>query len=107
VFRIVLTAALALVLAACGDSGLQADVEDLRLQRKGGAYPTLTGYFVNRGETPITSADVFVTLYDEDNRVIEDVIVPVRNVAAGDSARFERHLDTQAGGAKLKYIGGN
>jgi hypothetical protein len=107
VLRIALAAVLALALAACGGSDLQADVEDLRLQRRGSGYPTLTGYFVNRGETPITSADVFVTLYDENNRVIEDVIVPVRNVAAGDSARFERHLDTQAGGAKLKYIGGN
>lgn len=105
--RLLCVAALSLALAACGESDLQAEVEGLRLQREGSGYPTLTGYFVNRGDTPITSADVFVTLYDEDNQVIEDVIVPVRNVAAGDSVRFERRLDTQAGGAKLKYIGGN
>jgi hypothetical protein len=107
VLRLVLAAALALPLAACGGPDLQADVEGLRLLREGGGYPTLTGYVVNRGETPITSADVFVTLYDADHQVLEDVMVPVRNVAAGDSARFEQQLDLPAGSAKLKYVGAN
>ena len=106
-FRLALAAALALSLAACGGPALQADVEGLRLQRKGSEYPTLTGYVVNRGDVPITSADVFVTLYDDEHQVLEDVMVPVRNVAAGDSARFEHQLDLQAGGAKLKYVGAN
>ena len=99
--------ALAAVLAACGAETPTADVADLRLQREGSAYPTLTGSLVNSGTAPIASADVFVTLYDEDNRPLDDVLVQVRNVAPGDSARFEQRLDLQAGAAKLKYIGVN
>lgn len=99
--------ALALLLGACGGSTPQADVQGLRLSTRGSGYPTLTGYVVNRGETEITSADVFVTLYDRDNRPMEDVLVQVRRVPAGDSARFEQQLDVQAGGAKLKFLGVN
>lgn len=99
---------LAVCLAACGGtSPPQADVSGLKLQRKGTGYPTLVGYLVNEGEAVITSADVFVTLYDTDNRPIDDVMVGVRNVAAGDSLRFEQRLDLPASGAKLKYVGVN
>ena len=102
-----LVIALAAALAACGGADPQADVTDLRLQRRGTAYPTLTGVLVNSGAAPISSADVFVTLYDEQNRPLEDVMVQVRDVAAGDSARFEQRLDLQAGAARLKYVGVN
>lgn len=105
--RLSLVAALVLVLAACGGPPARADVSGLRLQREGRGYPTLTGYLVNEGDAAISSADVFVTLYDGDNRPLEDVIVQVRRVAAGDSARFERQLDLQASGAKLKFVGVN
>lgn len=106
--RVVLAVLLAVSLAACGGAPTpQADVSGLKLQRKGSGYPTLTGYLVNQGETAITSADVFVTLYDTDHRPIEDVMVGVRNVAAGDSLRFEQRLDLPASGAKLKYLGLN
>lgn len=100
-------AALAVLLAACGGSTSQANVSGLRLVREGGGYPTLTGYVVNRGEEAIASADVFVTLYGEDNRPLEDVLVQVRRVPVGDSVRFEQHLDLPAGGARLKYLGAN
>lgn len=107
VLRLSLAAALLLTLGACGQAPAQADVSGLRLQREGRNFPTLTGYLVNEGDTPITSADVFVTLYDGDNRPMEDVIVQVRAVAVGDSARFERRLDLDASGAKLKFVGVN
>ena len=99
--------ALVAVLAACGGETPQYDVTDLRLQSEGGGYPTLTGLFVNTGGASISSADVFVTLYDAQNRPLDDVLVQVHNVASGDSARFEQRLDLQAGAAKLKYVGGN
>ena len=106
--RAALAALLAVCLAACGGaSPPQADVSGLKLQRKGTGYPTLTGYLVNHGEVAISSADVFVTLYDTDNRPIDDVMVGVRNVAAGDSLRFEQRLDLPASAAKLKYVGLN
>lgn len=97
----------AVALAACGGDAPSADVSNLRLQREGQAYPRLTGVLVNSGTSPISSADVFVTLYDDQNRPIDDVLVQVRNVASGDSARFEQQLDLQAGAAKLKYVGVN
>ena len=99
--------ALVVALAACDGQDPQAGVANLRLQREGSAYPTLTGSLVNQGTTPIASADVFVTLYDDQNRPLDDILVQVRNVAPGDSARFEQRLDLQAGAAKLKYIGVN
>ena len=102
-----LLVALVAVLAACGGEPAQVDVTDLRLQRKGGNYPTLTGVVVNRGAAPISSADVFVTLYDDQNRPLDDVLVQVRRVASGDSSRFEQRLDLRASAAKLKYVGVN
>lgn len=105
--RPLLVAALALLVAACGDPGIQADVHDLRLQRRGSGYPLLTGYVVNQSDRAITSADVFVTLFDTDNRPLEDVLVSVRSVAPRDTARFERRLDVAASGAKLKYLSAN
>lgn len=99
--------ALVAALSACGGETPEYDVADLRLQSEGGDYPTLTGVLVNTGAASITSADVFVTLYDDQNRPLDDVLVQVRNVASGDSARFEQRLDLQAGAAKLKYVGIN
>ena len=98
-------AVLAPTLAGCAERAVRAEVSNLRLQREGTSYPTLTGYLVNQSDAPIASADVFVTLYDDQNRPVDDVLVQVRNVPAGDSARFEQRLDLQAGAAKLKYIG--
>ena len=105
--RPLLAAALVALLAACGGDAARADVTDLRLQREGRSYPTLSGTLVNRGNAPIQSADVFITLYDADNRPIEDVMVQVGRVAPGDSARFDKALDLAAGGAKLKFVGIN
>ena len=106
-FRLLAVAALAVFVAACGEPPPQADVEGLRLVREGSGYPTLTGYVVNRGEADISSADVFVTLYDTDNRPVDDVLVQVRGVSPGDSSRFEQRLDLPAVGAKLKFVGVN
>ena len=106
--RAVSAALLAVSLAACGGAASpQADVSGLKLQRKGTGYPTLTGYLVNQGDVPISSADVFVTLYDTDHRPLDDVMVGVRDVPAGDSLRFEQRLDLPATAAKLKYVGLN
>lgn len=79
----------------------------LTLKSRGSGYPVLTGYVVNKGDIAIASADVFVTLYDTDNRPLDDVMVPVRRVAVGDSMRFEQRLDLPARGAKLKFLGVN
>ena len=95
------------MLAACGDTPAVTEVSELQLQSQGTSYPTLSGWLVNRGEAPITSADVSVTLYDGDNRPLDDVMMQVRDIAPGDSARFERRLDVRADGAKLKYVGVN
>lgn len=79
----------------------------MRLRPNASDYPTLSGYVVNRSERPMTSADVAVTLYDEDNRPIGDAMVQVRDVAPGDSARFERRLDRAATGARLRHVTAN
>ena len=105
--RLALAAVLVPVLAACGGPVAEGDVSGLTLKSRGADYPVLTGYVVNEGEVPITSADVSVTLYDADNRPMEDVMVGVRGVAVGDSARFEQRLDLPARAAKLKFLGVN
>ncbi len=105
--RIALAALLAALLAACGGPTAQGQVSGLSLKSRGSGYPVLTGYLVNKGEVTISSADVFVTLYDTDNRPMSDVMVPVRQVAVGDSMRFEQRLDQPARAAKLKFLGLN
>ena len=105
--RPILVAFSVAALAACGSEPPRADVSALRLVREGEQYPMITGYLVNRGAVPISSADVFVTLYDADNRPLEDVAVQVRAVAVGDSSRFERQLDIQPAGARVKLVSAN
>ena len=100
--------AVALALAACGDAPPgQVGVHGLELQRRGTGYPSVSGYVVNGGGEPARSVDVSITLYDTDNRPIEDVLLQVQDVAAGDSVRFERDLDLAAQSAKVKYVGVN
>ena len=97
-----------LALAACGGgSPDQVSVHGLELQRRGTGYPSVSGYVVNGGGAAVRSVDVSITLYDEDNRPIEDLLLQVQSVAAGDSIRFERDLDLVASSAKVKYVGVN
>ena len=105
--RLLFAASLALSLAACGGPAPQANVSNLRLVSENQEYPVVTGYLVNSGEVPISSADVFVTLYDRDNRPMEDVSIQVRTVSVGDSSRFERQLDLRPSGAKVKLVSAN
>ena len=101
-------AVLAVGLAACAsDATADAEVHDLRLRMEGRrSFPTLTGYVVNLTDREISSADVFVTLYD-DERPMTDVQVLVQNIAPRDSARFEKTLDVRARRAQLKLIATN
>lgn len=106
-FRIALVIVFAALLAACGGPVAQGNVSGLTLKSRGNGYPTLTGYVVNKGDIAIASADVVVTLYDTDNRPMEEVMVQVRRVGVGDSMRFEQRLDLPARGAKVKFLGVN
>jgi hypothetical protein len=102
-----LAAVLSLAAAGCADTAVQAEVHGMRLRPNASDYPTLSGYVVNLSERPLASADVAVTLYDEDNRPIGDAMVQVRDVPPGDSARFERRLDRAATGARLRHLTAN
>lgn len=98
----------ALALAACGGGTPDlVDVRGLELQRRGTGYPSVSGYVANEGGAAVRSVDVSITLYDGDNRPIEDLLLQVRDVPAGDSVRFEHDLDLTASSAKLKYVGVN
>ena len=90
--------------AGCSDPGPVVEVHGLRLKRESTQYPTLSGYVVNQSTAPIGSADVFVTLYDEDNQPLGDELVQVRRVEPGDSARFEHRLDRPASAARLRHV---
>lgn len=95
-----------LVVSACqsAPSAPLAEVRDLRLRGPSDGYPTLSGLLVNTSDRAVTSADVFITLYDRDNAVLADVLVTVRDVAAGDSARFTQALDVPATAVRLKAV---
>ena len=106
--RPALALAALLTLAACGGgASAEIGVRGLELQRRGTGYPSVSGYVVNGGGAAARSVDVSITLYDADNRPIEDVLLQVRDVPAGDSVRFERALDLSPSSAKLKYVGVN
>ncbi|GAB5535511.1 MAG: hypothetical protein Rubg2KO_17600 [Rubricoccaceae bacterium] len=99
--------AILFVLAGCGDtSSTDAEVHDLRLRVEGQGLPMLTGYVVNTSDRQIPSADVFVTLYD-DERPMEDVQVLVQRIPPGDSVRFEKYLDVRPTRARLKLLATN
>ena len=102
-----LAAVLSLAAAGCADTSLHTEVHGMRLRPNAGDYPTLSGYVVNLSERPVATADVAVTLYDEQNRPIGDAMVQVRDVPPGDSARFERRLDRAATGARLRHVTAN
>lgn len=91
-------------LTACEDASSRAEVRGMRLRPAVDNYPMLTGFVVNTSDRPLGSADVAITLYDEQNQPIGDEMVQVRNVAPGDSARFERRLDRPASGARLRHV---
>ena len=101
--------ALAAPLAACGGDAPEAQiaVRGLELQRRGTAYPKVSGYVYNAGRIPIRSVDVSVTLYDDDNLPIEDLLLQVRDIPPSDSVRFERGLDLVPNSVRLKYVGVN
>lgn len=101
------SAALLGLLAGCADaSSTDAEVHDLRLRVEGQGLPVLTGYVINTSERQISSADVFVTLYD-DERPMEDVQVLVQRIPPGDSVRFEKTLDVRPTRARLKLLATN
>lgn len=104
-----LAAAVALAaLAGCGGAPERVDVRGLELQRRGETnYPKVSGYVVNGGGEALRSVDVSITLYDDDNRPIEDVLLQVRDVPPSDSVRFERGLDLVPSAVRLKYVGVN
>lgn len=106
-----LTVALSLSLllggAGCADESDtgQVEVADLRLVRQADGYPEVSGLFINRTPEAITSADIGISLFDEQNlEMDEPVRLVVRNIAPGDSARFRRKLDVDARGAALGYV---
>ena len=103
---LVLVLIVSAALAGCGGAPLSAEVDGLRLKREGRGYPTLTGVVVNTSEEAVLrSADVFVTLYDGDNRPLDaEAFVQVQNVAPGESARFEQKLDVPARAASFRTM---
>lgn len=101
---LLLVCAAVFVATGCSDPGPVVEVHDLRLRSEPSSYPTLSGYVVNVSEAAVGSADVFVTLYDEDNQPLGDELVQVRRVEPGDSARFERRLDRAASAARLRHV---
>ncbi|MEM1055949.1 MAG: hypothetical protein AAGI52_10520 [Bacteroidota bacterium] len=106
-YSLALLLLLAIPLEACSeveDPG-QIEVADLRLVRQASGYPELSGVLVNRTAGTVTSADVGITLYDDENLPMDEPArLVVRNVAPGDSAYFRKRLDVDARGARLGYV---
>ncbi|MEM6327146.1 MAG: FxLYD domain-containing protein [Bacteroidota bacterium] len=101
-----LVAALVLPLGACAseDPG-QIEIVNLRLVRQADGYPEVSGMVINRTPKRISSADVGVTLFDDENLPMPELArLVVRNIEPGDSARFRQKLDVDARGAQVDYI---
>ena len=97
---------LLLPLAACsgGEAG-RVEVSDLRLVRERDGTPVLSGVFINLSEQTVSSADIGITLYDEDGLPFDEPArLAVSRVAPGDSAYFRQRLDVNARRANLKYV---
>lgn len=104
---LVLGAATSSVLPACSSpSEPHVEITNLSLRQTGDEYPTVSGVVHNRSERVLSSADVTIGLYNENNMPIQNgaVRVQVRNIAPGDSARFSRALDVRPRGAQVKEV---
>ena len=105
---------LLLVTAACGgdsadaekDPGDRVEIEDFQYVRLPGGARVVTGKLYNRSDELITTAQLQVALYDEDNRRVATMSVVVRDVEPGERKPFRQSVDSDEDvrGARVRSV---
>lgn len=104
--RALLAGLLAVLLAGCGepnvDPGTQVDVRDVRLTREEGSLPYVSGVLVNVTDETLSSVQVKVNLYDDDNTKVDEMIFPVLDLAPGTEVSFREAVNSEAAVASAR-----
>ena len=88
-------------LIGCGGerTALTAQVEEFRLVREEDGKQVVTGFLVNPTDRDLSSAVVYVDLYDQPVEPgvepVETMQVEVREIAPGERKRFRQTVDTR------------
>ena len=91
--------AVVLALGACSsDDGAAAQpplvVEDFRYRLLPGGARIISGSLHNPTEATVRNAQVQVSLFDADNQKVSDMVIPVQNIAPGESKSFREPVDS-------------
>ncbi len=80
-------------------------VVDLEYARLPTGRRIVSGQFVNPTDRPVRTAQVQISLYDEDNRAIDRMLVVVQNIGAQGAQPFRQTVDNErAVGARVRGI---
>ena len=111
---IIVLAVLLLFTAACGgDAGEEEKdpegrvaVEDFQYVQVPGGARLVMGKLYNRSAEPISTAQLQVALYDEDNRRVGTMSVVVRNIGPGERKPFRQPVDADDNvrGARVRSV---
>ena len=102
-----------LFVAACGggDAGGPApesrvDVEDFQFAQLPGGTRIVMGKLHNLGAEAIRNAQIQISLYDADNRLVTTMSIIVRNVEPGEHKPFREPIDADENvrGARVRSV---
>lgn len=103
-----------LFVAACGgaadeadtDTNPRVDVEDFQFARLPGGARIVTGKLHNLSAESIRNAQIQISLYDADNRLVSTLSIIVRNVEPGELKPFRQAIDADDNvrGARVRSV---
>ncbi len=112
--RLIVLTVLLLATQACGgnygeegrDPEARVEVEDFQYVRLPGGARIVMGKLHNRSAEPISTAQLRVALYDEDNRRVGTMSIVVRHVGPGERKPFRQVVDADEDvrGARVRSV---
>ncbi len=103
---------LMLVLQACQTDAVEQDVsgviqvEDVKYSLLPGGARIVTGMIYNPSEVVVRNAQIQVSLFDSNNRLVSSMSIPVKDVPPGERKSFRQPVDVDMDirGAKVKSV---
>ena len=91
---------------ASGDERASVQVEDIKYSLLPGGARIVTGTLYNPTDAPVRNAQIQVSLFDENNRRVDDMSITVQDVPPGGRKSFRQPVDSDLDirGAKVKSV---
>lgn len=74
---------------------LQVTIEEFEYREMPDGDRILSGTLYNPTRDDVAHAQIQVTLYDDGNQRVDSMIIPIRNLPAGDRKSFEQFVDSR------------